>query len=184
MRSHNLVVSRLHCGVRCVKHISRDRRCFPVVFRGRLSVPHSFRPARVYVARCITSARLYFASKTSRLFVYRNKRVISLEKLTATAVSPRYTKTFRDPRMKKNIGGTTEQRATAATTRRARRNNFHSTRLFANCSRCTARVRPRARARDNDRRVSCWRRLWPICYHLARNALTRHKFSFHPIRQS
>lgn len=146
MRSHNLVVSRLHCGVRCVKHISRDRRCFPVVFRGRLSVPHSFRPARVYVARCITSARLYFASKTSRLFVYRNKRVISLEKLTATAVSPRYTKTFRDPRMKKNIGGTTEQRATAATTRRARRNNFHSTRLFANCSRCTARVRPRARA--------------------------------------
>jgi len=23
----------------------------------------------------------------------------------------------------------------------------------------------------------------PICYHLARNDLTRHKFSFHPIRQ-
>lgn len=78
--------------------------------------------------------------------------------------------------MKKDIGGT--EQATAATARRTRRNNSHSARLFANCLRCTATARAIA-----TEEFLVGGRVGPICHHLARNALTRHKFSFRPIHQ-
>lgn len=90
----------------------------------------------------VAPVRSYIASKSFRLFVRRNKRIISLENsqrrrfhlVTRKLFAVLHEKGYRRY-------GTVEQQLQRRDP--LARNNFHFVRLFANCSRYTATVRAR-----------------------------------------
>lgn len=115
-----------------------DRSVY-VLFRGYVRAAGFSRSFRRAASRRVRS---YFASKSSRLFVRRNKRVISLGNSQRRRFHLVIRKLFAVPYEKGyRRRGTVEQQLQ----RRGplARNNFHFVRLFANCSRYAATARAR-----------------------------------------